>query len=1067
MTDISVINYRKRREERLAKRGYKTKLNEYRKTKDGTKVEKPLKAVVREDAPDDKEQTNGSNGNNGGGGGHGNTRLPYGLCKRFGIEILPEWSPRDAWDALAGEGISASGAYTRLKQGRDPGTPIKGEEPPKKKEPKVSFETTGGETVDQLETHKYSWDRSTPYRLMGKRPDGRWYTSYFPTKGDMLYFLREKGVEEIRDPDTDELVNPVEMELPKVLFTMGAAYNPQRYSSASIGLRDGRYAIVATDMDGKKKKINDFSSLAYAKQFLEKYGVSEDDVKLSPALKKREAERKSWLDSDKVEYIVKDGVKFGDLKGEKDGSYWGSRYRLTCSDENGDIGERVFPGRTSLIKYLKEQGVERAKVDGEYINPQEFEIPKTVATIRGKDFQKLELKYAERADMIVLSGTDIEGEPEKIDGCGSRYADESYDDFIQRIKDEYNLTDDQIEISEETQKAIDEKRRQDAERVRRQKEFEEKAIEIGGWKYMDVTLEPSPIYDGEYKLIGYDKDGDKTSITSTEDIYGIGHLMSQYKLSPDQVIMDDKSKEEYQKYVEFKEKFDATAVEIGGEKYSDLSIEYRHGEYRLSGKTESGRKTAIANSKTIDGMNSKLSECGKTMDTVNLTDSARDFYEEEKRIQEYAGKDGYHKLPGERMVYKDIRIEGSEGSDRYTIVGTDIDGDEVDVKDWLEYDDAMDILEGSGIDDYKVKIGDKISDRPTDGMRKVLLMRTEGGYTVSATVGKGETKQVASLQTEDEAREWLRNNGVDDTKVKTRGMNPNDAVARTHSAKSLSNFDRHRMEKLDGSYLEYLDQGSRQELADMLTEVFAQGQYRVARSCESFGGIIENGYKSQVETGTGGFGAAKSKDMRKDASKKFFGHGGLADTEYEKCGYLGYSDEDEDWDDSSHPIYGGSNPLTYTLKKDRMKDRTTYTWGDSLNERGRITSAGYGGDSPTIEGMTAVSMRDAVYMLRCFRDYKDGKITYWDFFKKIRTNANNHYVELQFHGPVTVEDIEQVSWNDESTLQLAFERMKDERRKRVIHLLQQNNVKLVYRNEHDDFVDGWDWLKKKYPSDFT
>jgi hypothetical protein len=30
----------------------------------------------------------------------GNTRLPYGLCKKYGIRILDGWRPRDCWAAL-------------------------------------------------------------------------------------------------------------------------------------------------------------------------------------------------------------------------------------------------------------------------------------------------------------------------------------------------------------------------------------------------------------------------------------------------------------------------------------------------------------------------------------------------------------------------------------------------------------------------------------------------------------------------------------------------------------------------------------------------------------------------------------------------------------------------------------------------------------------------------------------------------------------------------------------------------------------------------------------------------
>jgi hypothetical protein len=50
------------------------------------------------------------------GGGHGNTKIPFGLCQREGIKVEPNWTPKDAWDALAGKGYSASEAYKELKE---------------------------------------------------------------------------------------------------------------------------------------------------------------------------------------------------------------------------------------------------------------------------------------------------------------------------------------------------------------------------------------------------------------------------------------------------------------------------------------------------------------------------------------------------------------------------------------------------------------------------------------------------------------------------------------------------------------------------------------------------------------------------------------------------------------------------------------------------------------------------------------------------------------------------------------------------------------------------------------
>lgn len=46
----------------------------------------------------------------------GNYGLPFGLCKKYGIAVGEGWTPRDAWDALKGIGITPENAYKDLKK---------------------------------------------------------------------------------------------------------------------------------------------------------------------------------------------------------------------------------------------------------------------------------------------------------------------------------------------------------------------------------------------------------------------------------------------------------------------------------------------------------------------------------------------------------------------------------------------------------------------------------------------------------------------------------------------------------------------------------------------------------------------------------------------------------------------------------------------------------------------------------------------------------------------------------------------------------------------------------------
>ena len=227
-------------------------------------------------------------------------------------------------------------------------------------------------------------------------------------------------------------------------------------------------------------------------------------------------------------------------------------------------------------------------------------------------------------------------------------------------------------------------------------------------------------------------------------------------------------------------------------------------------------------------------------------------------------------------------------------------------------------------------------------------------------------------------------------------------------------------------------------------------------------GMLTDRYKSQPEVGHGGAAAALNPEGRKRASKHFFGHSGVEPSEYEKCGYLGLADDGEDWDDGSAEGYGGQSPVMYTFKKDRMKDRTTYTFGDSLNTEYRISSAGYGGTHPTIEGMTSLySKRDVLRAVDYYKQYKRGDLTYSEFFKMAKSLGNNDYIELQYHGPVTAEDIEKITFKSTRGMEKAFEKMKPEQRTQVFAVLKNHSIPVLYR-DGSTFKDAKDYLNQKY-----
>ena len=49
-------------------------------------------------------------------GEHGNTKLPFGLCDREGIDTGKDWTPRDAWSALEDKGIHPNEVYKGMQE---------------------------------------------------------------------------------------------------------------------------------------------------------------------------------------------------------------------------------------------------------------------------------------------------------------------------------------------------------------------------------------------------------------------------------------------------------------------------------------------------------------------------------------------------------------------------------------------------------------------------------------------------------------------------------------------------------------------------------------------------------------------------------------------------------------------------------------------------------------------------------------------------------------------------------------------------------------------------------------
>ena len=1048
MSADPVERFKEKRRQRIADRAANA-VNQF-------KWRRVARMLSRFDADGDEEGQNNKN-RQPKGSSHGNTRLPFGLCIRFGIAIEPDWTPKDAWAALAGKGITAEGAYARLKRGEDPGTPDTPEgaeappeepetppEPPK--EPKRTV-TIRGKEYGKLAASYASWDKKQPWRLRAETEDEtashweRYAGVGFRTKQDMLMYLKEQGVEEFADPDTGELLNPAEMEMPEVLMKSSDGYG--YYKDLSIGVRDGRYTIFGTDLDGKKWKEKDFPTLARAMEWLKGRGIEEDKVKMSPALKKKETSRLAWLSSDKKEWIEFDGEKWGNLKIFEHG-YGG--WILESEAEDGRKHRDSFPTKSDILMYLSSKGVEKATigsgVGSQVINPKEYTPPPTVATIGGVGYTRLWYSF-DYDGKLKLRGEDIDGKQRQI---AYQPWKSTLAQFREKLQSDYGINESMIDIDDDTQKQIDRVVAEEAEKDRRRKEFEAKSVQIGAYRYMDPSIVRD--YDGDFKLIGYDAEGNKRSITYGGDMYDTMSACQKYGLDPESLKMDDDVRKAYDKYQQDMREFDAKAVDYGGRRVADLALEYDHGRYMLRATDSRGRRRTVDEARKYEDIEDMLKQNGIDASTVGKSDEAAAAHSRYLRSKEALATGKYFTFgDDDDEAYTNLRAEKYPHG--YEIFGTDVDGKERSVAVTSTWDEAVDRLEGTGAEEYKIKVGDKEYSRPAYGMHNISIRKNKGtgGFTVQASSKKfGNNAVMFEGTSEQECRDWLEKNGVDAGSVKTRGMNPNDDVPRTHTAKSLANFDAYRETEVEHCLtVMNLTSDEKKETADMLTGLFAGSAYRMRASSNVFESIFDTHFKNLLETGSSG-GSDYKPGRRETHQKTFGGDYNVRPKDAEKYGFLGADDDYEAFTDSTGSHYGD---VIFKFKKDAVGERTTYTFGDTL-DRGRPL-AGYAGEHPTIEGISGLTYpgsddSDKVRnILEAYRKYKAGEISVGDIRKKIVRESYSSYIECQYHGDLTFADVQSVTMSKLS-LDRIVSRIPKEKRQKMVSFFKEHGIIVQYED---------------------
>jgi hypothetical protein len=244
----------------------------------------------------------------------------------------------------------------------------------------------------------------------------------------------------------------------------------------------------------------------------------------------------------------------------------------------------------------------------------------------------------------------------------------------------------------------------------------------------------------------------------------------------------------------------------------------------------------------------------------------------------------------------------------------------------------------------------------------------------------------------------------------------------------------------------------------MLTDLFAGSAYRLRADSGYFEKIFDTHFKNLLETHHSG-GSEYEPGRRETHVRTFGGDYNIKPIDGEKYGYLG----DED-DYSALHEYGGSHygDVVFKFKKDAVGERTTYTFGDTL-DRGRPL-AGYAGSKPTIEGITGLTgprddasgkMRN---ILKAYKKFKDGKISISDLRRYIISESYSNYIECQYHGKLTFEDVDTITMSKNSLLDIVRD-LKPEKKEKMLSFFNDHGIKVRYE-DNGTLKDGLEYFKR-------
>jgi len=892
--------------------------------------------------------------------GHGNTKLPFGLCKKEGIEIKPDWTPKDAWDALKGKGYDPGEEYKKL--GGE-----KKEEPKIEEKPKNSLNYMGDTYNDLLVNLDYGScslygenSRGEKTRILG-----------FMTKGDMYIFLNENGIKSIKTNEGKEIKID---NIPKHDFKIA----DQWYTNPEIKRFAGEYVFMAKNMDGGIEKISFSPNLIYLKKTAEDVGAK--NIEYDEEIKKELNEYENKFKKGNGECFENEGRLWSDISI--------SIRSFRAKDINGEEKAFSFKDKYEMYKFLKENGVKKIKDYDGMKDISDVEIKEKIGESESENLYSFNTKVEQDplGNKYIKVEMDLGGDRRANIECkSSKKINEILSKYgLDMNSKGINIEEDVLKELKKLDKVEEEKEHRKEERLKKE---ESRRLEKEKPEYSKMRIPGGDVYVKDIKVIGNVSDG--YGIIGIDDLGRTVEIKE--KKYPYDIIMDKLDDEGIENYKFGDASTDSDSGYVDGKKITDIKIKFKQSteQYYISGDEEGGFWSSFTSKESFD-------------------------------TEEEAAK----------------------------------------------------FLQDNGINSYRSVDGTKITkennftekDPPAFGMTHIKILKKGKDYYVIANTKRfGKRAEMFKASSEEECRKWIEEKGANKEVNLVREV-PNSNVSRPHIGKSIEKFDDRRIEFIESSSygaanLDNLNDEEQEKATEMLTELFSKGSFRMARGSSRFFSILQDWrFKNQFETGSSS--GLLSLDRRTGVAKKLFGASEmLPGKDREKYGYLGIDNTAEDMNSNKAYWYGD---IKIKFKKDSLKDRATYTFGDSLDESSPC--AGYAGDKPTIEGMSTTASYVIRDLLDEYEKYKKGEINYNDLYESAHRICGIGYVECQYHDDLTMDDVDEITAKSKKELRATFFGRDKEESKKILKRMKDSGIKFYYaegtQKTGRTLKDAYEYLEK-------